>query len=53
VPDIKEGKQIFTNINCGKCHLPEMQTGNFPIDAYPVKHFFPIATFCCMIWDQA
>jgi len=44
-PDITEGKQIFTNIHCGKCHVSEMQTGNFSIDALSNKTFFPYSDF--------
>ena len=43
--DIKTGKQIFLTINCGKCHVPEMQTGNFSIDALANKTFFPYSDF--------
>lgn len=45
VPAIKEGKQIFANINCSKCHLPEMQTGSFSIDALSNKTFSPYSDF--------
>jgi CxxC motif-containing protein (DUF1111 family) len=39
------GKQVFMNINCGKCHIPEMQTGNFSIEALSNKTFFPYSDF--------
>ncbi len=35
------GKQIFINIFCGKCHTPQMQTGDFPIASIANKTFFP------------
>jgi len=44
-PDVQAGKQTFVNINCGKCHLPEMQTGNFPIAVLSNKTFFPYSDF--------
>lgn len=40
-PDVQAGRQLFMNINCGKCHTPEMRTGNFPIAALSNKTFFP------------
>jgi CxxC motif-containing protein (DUF1111 family) len=40
-PDVQAGKQLFININCGKCHMPEMKTGSFPIAALSNKTFFP------------
>jgi CxxC motif-containing protein (DUF1111 family) len=44
-PDVQAGKQIFLNINCGKCHTPQLQTGNFPIAALANKTFFPFSDF--------
>lgn len=43
--DVLAGKQIFMNINCGKCHTPQMQTGNFSIAALSNKTFFPYSDF--------
>jgi CxxC motif-containing protein (DUF1111 family) len=43
--DVKAGKQIFMTINCGKCHVPQLQTGNFPIVALSNKTFFPYSDF--------
>ena len=42
---IIEGKQVFTNIGCDKCHTPELQTGEFPIAALSNKKFFPFSDF--------
>ncbi|MEO7800708.1 MAG: di-heme oxidoredictase family protein [Ginsengibacter sp.] len=39
--DVKAGKQLFTTINCSKCHIPELQTGDFSISALSNKNFFP------------
>jgi len=39
-PEVQAGKQIFININCGKCHVPELKTGNYPIAALANKSFF-------------
>jgi CxxC motif-containing protein (DUF1111 family) len=35
------GKKIFTQIGCGKCHLPEMKTGPSPIAPLAHATFFP------------
>jgi len=39
-PEVQAGKQIFINISCGKCHVPELKTGNYPIAAIANKSFF-------------
>ena len=41
--DVIAGKQVFINISCGKCHTPQMQTGDFPIAALANKTFFPFS----------
>ncbi len=43
--EVKAGKQIFMSINCGKCHVPQMETGVFPIAALSQKTFFPYSDF--------
>ena len=43
--DVVAGKQIFINISCGKCHTPQMQTGEFPIAALSNKTFYPYSDF--------
>jgi CxxC motif-containing protein (DUF1111 family) len=40
-PVVQAGRQLFINTNCGKCHIPEMKTGNFPISALSDKTFLP------------
>jgi len=40
-PDVMGGKNIFLQISCGKCHIPELKTGNSPIAALSNKTFFP------------
>jgi len=40
-PDVITGKNIFLQISCGKCHIPELRTGNSPIAALSNKTFFP------------
>jgi len=40
-PDVITGKNIFLQISCGKCHIPELKTGNSPIAALSNKTFFP------------
>ena len=44
-PEVEDGKQIFMTIHCGKCHVPQMQTGSFPIAALSQKTFFPYSDF--------
>ena len=39
--DVIDGRQLFLNISCGKCHVPQMQTGHSPIAALSNKTFFP------------
>lgn len=39
--DVLKGRQLFFNINCSKCHTPELKTGDFPIRALANKTFFP------------
>ena len=43
--DVVAGKQIFSNISCAKCHVPQMQTGAFPIAALSKKTFYPYSDF--------
>ena len=42
---IISGRQVFTNIGCGKCHTPELKTGEFPVEALSNKSFFPYSDF--------
>jgi CxxC motif-containing protein (DUF1111 family) len=39
--DVIAGKQVFLSISCGKCHTPQMQSGNSAISAISNKTFFP------------
>jgi CxxC motif-containing protein (DUF1111 family) len=43
--DVQQGRQLFINTNCSKCHTPEMKTGEFPIAAISNKSFFPYSDF--------
>ncbi len=43
--DVKDGKQTFVSIDCGKCHTPQLQTGAFPIAALSQKTFSPYSDF--------
>lgn len=38
---VLEGKQIFMNINCSKCHVPQLTSGVSSIAALSNKAFFP------------
>jgi len=42
---ILAGKQLFMNISCGKCHVPQLETGNAAIAAIANKTFFPYSDF--------
>ncbi len=42
---VQAGKQIFMELNCGKCHVPQLQTGSFPIAALSNKIFAPYSDF--------
>lgn len=44
-PQVQAGKQVFINIGCGKCHTPQLQTGNFHIAALANKSFYPYSDF--------
>lgn len=44
-PTILGGKQIFSNAGCDKCHTPQLQTGDFPVEALSNKTFFPFSDF--------
>ncbi|HJS54437.1 MAG TPA: di-heme oxidoredictase family protein, partial [Chitinophagaceae bacterium] len=39
--DVMAGSNIFLNISCGKCHIPQLQTGPSSIAALSNKTFFP------------
>lgn len=44
-PDVISGKQIFLNISCGKCHTPQLKTGQSNIAALSNKTFAPYTDF--------
>jgi len=39
--EVIAGQQIFASINCAKCHVPQMVTGNSPIAPLSHKTFYP------------
>ncbi len=39
--DVVQGKVLFLQSNCGKCHMPELKTGASPIAALHYKSFYP------------
>ena len=43
--EVQAGKQLFLTIKCGSCHVPQLQTGNFPVAALSNKTFFPFSDF--------
>lgn len=44
-PAVQAGRQIFLNVQCGKCHTPQLQTGNYPIAPLANKTIFPYSDF--------
>lgn len=40
-PKVKQGSQVFNQINCAACHLPSMQTGSSIISGLSNKTFYP------------
>jgi CxxC motif-containing protein (DUF1111 family) len=40
-PTVIKGKQVFMQIDCGKCHVPELRTSASPIAALAFKAFSP------------
>ncbi len=40
-----QGEQIFSQIQCSSCHLPDLQTGASPIQALSFKRFSPYGDF--------
>jgi CxxC motif-containing protein (DUF1111 family) len=43
--EVKEGKQIFINTGCAKCHTLQLQTGQSSIAALSNKTIFPYTDF--------
>jgi CxxC motif-containing protein (DUF1111 family) len=39
--DVIGGQRLFTNIGCGRCHVPELTTGDYSIAALANKTFHP------------
>ncbi len=39
--EVEIGKNIFNNIGCGSCHIPNLRTGSSPIAALNFKDFQP------------
>lgn len=40
-PEVQAGRQLFMDIGCAKCHIPELQTGVSDIDALSNKTIHP------------
>jgi CxxC motif-containing protein (DUF1111 family) len=40
-PEVIQGKQLFLDIACGKCHLPTLKTGVSDIAVLSEKEFHP------------
>jgi CxxC motif-containing protein (DUF1111 family) len=39
--EVQEGKQLFINAGCNKCHKEELKTGASPVAALAFKSFYP------------
>ena len=40
-PDVQAGKELFSEIGCAGCHVPQLSTGDSDIDVLANKTFFP------------
>lgn len=40
-PEVMNGKQVFNNIDCNKCHTPSLTTGSSSVEALSNTTFFP------------
>lgn len=40
-PAVKAGRQLFLDLRCSSCHVPELKTGYSPIAALSYKVFYP------------
>lgn len=40
-PEVLRGKEIFSSIKCGSCHIPTLKTGQSPVEALSNKEFHP------------
>ena len=43
--DVIAGKNVFMQLKCGVCHVPELRTGDFPVAAIANKTFSPYSDF--------
>jgi CxxC motif-containing protein (DUF1111 family) len=39
--EVKQGKDLFSQINCAACHTPKLKTGHSPIKGLSYKEFYP------------
>ena len=39
--NVKAGRNLFVQLNCSKCHVPELQTGFSPVAALAYKTIYP------------
>ncbi|MGV3631775.1 MAG: di-heme oxidoredictase family protein [Bacteroidota bacterium] len=39
--EVKQGKSLFSQINCAACHTPKLKTGHSPIQGLSYKEFYP------------
>ncbi|MCD2422064.1 c-type cytochrome [Niabella pedocola] len=40
-PEVKAGRQLFLELRCSSCHVPELKTGYSPVAALSYKVFYP------------
>jgi len=43
--DVVDGRQIFMSVKCGSCHVPQLQTGSYPVEPIANKNFSPFSDF--------
>lgn len=44
-PDVTVGEQVFDQLGCGQCHIPNLTTGTHPIGALSKKIYSPYSDF--------
>jgi CxxC motif-containing protein (DUF1111 family) len=44
-PDVTAGEQVFQQLGCNECHVPNLTTGSYPIAALSNKIYSPYSDF--------
>jgi len=52
-PQVVRGAQVFETARCAVCHVPQLQTGEFPRHlCWPIRPSVPTPTCCCTTWRE-